>query len=211
MERGRLEGHAPRRRTGGRSARVVNDVLEATVDVLARTGFAALSFDAVAELAGVSRTTIYRRWSSKDELVRAALLRLAEAQPVAHDTGSLRGDLVEFIRLRLIENRRERERAMGLLRANMAELADPGLLALSRLVQERWHRPIMSAVERAIARGELPPVTDPVLVIEPIFGTLQFHLFIFAQEPDLAFAEQLVDLVLAGARAGAAVRRAPQG
>jgi len=97
-----------------------------------------------------------------------------------------------------------------LLRANMAELGDPELLALARLVQERVHRPIVSAVERAVARGELPPGTDPTLVIEPIFATLHFQLFIFAQEPDLAFAEQLVDLVLAGARAGAAIRRPPQ-
>ncbi len=189
----------------------MNGVLEATLDVLARDGLAALSFEAVAERAGVSRTTIYRRWSSKNDLVRAALLRLAEMQPVARDTGTLRGDLVEFIQLRLVGNPRERERAMGLLRANMAELPDPELLAVGRLVQERARRPIVSSVERAIARGDLPPGTDPAFVIEPIFATLHFRLFVFAREPDLAYAEQLVDLVLAGARTGAAVRRPSQG
>ncbi len=186
---------------------MVHDVLEATLDTLARTGFAALSFEAVAELAGVSRTTVYRRWPSKHDLVRAALLRLAEEQPVPREASTLREDLLEFIRARLIGNRRERDRALALLRANMADLADPELQALSRLVQERVQRPIISAVERAMVRGELPPGTDPVLVIEPIFATLHFHLFIFAREPEPAFAEQLVDLVLAGARAGAALRR----
>lgn len=197
----------PRRRTGGRSARVVNAALEATLDVLARSGLAALSFDAVAERAGVARTTLYRRWASKRDLVRAALLHMGEQQPVARDTGTLRGDLVEFIRLRLVGNRRERERALGLLRSNVAELADPELLALARLVQARAQAPIAAAVERGIARGELPQGTDPALVVEPIFSTLYFHLFVFAHEPDLAYGERLVDVVLAGARAGAAVRR----
>src|SRR5512138_1266815 len=93
-----------RRRTGGRSARVVNDVLEATLDVLARDGIVSLSFESVAELAGVSRTTVYRRWPTREDLVRAALVRLAELQPVARDTGTVRGDLIEFVRLRLIGN-----------------------------------------------------------------------------------------------------------
>jgi AcrR family transcriptional regulator len=209
MEHERVVTREPRRRTGGRSARVVAGVLEATLDVLARSGFAALSFDAVAESAGVSRTTIYRRWASKHDLVRAALLRLAEVQPVASDTGTLRGDLVEFIRLRFVDNRRERERAMALLRTNLANLADPELLAVARLAMDTAQRPIVSAVERGIARGELPPGTDPDLVIEPVFATLHFHLFIFGREPSIAYAEHLVDLVLAGARGGAAARRAP--
>jgi AcrR family transcriptional regulator len=207
MDRTRSATREPRRRTGGRSARVVNAVLEATLDVLARAGFGALSFDAVAAQAGVSRTTIYRRWATRHDLVRAALLRLAEVQPVPAEASTLREDLVEFIRARLIGNRRERERALALLRANAADLADPELVALGRLVQENIQRPIVGAVERAIARGELPAGTDPGLVIEPIFATLHFHLFLFAREPELAYAEQLVDLVLTGARAGAAVRR----
>ena len=184
----------------------MNDVLDATLDLLASGGFAGLSFEAVADRAGVSRTTVYRRWPTKLELVRAALLRLASVQPLARDTGALRSDLLEFIRLRLIGNRRERERTKALLRANLAELGDPELLALSRLVQERAHGPITAAVERAVARGELPAGTDPALVVEPIFSTLHFHVLVLGEEPDAHLAEGLVDLVLAGARAGAAVR-----
>jgi len=207
MERARPGTHERRRRTGGRSARVVNDVLEATLDVLARNGYAALSFEEVAAKAGVSRTTVYRRWPSKHDLVRTALLRLAEMRSAARDTGTLRGDLLEFIRVKIIDDRRERERQAGLLRALMAEFGDQELLALARLVRDRMQQPIVAAVERAIARGELPPGTDPLLVIDPVFATLHFRLAVFGHEPDLGLAEQLVDVVLAGARAGAAVRR----
>lgn len=198
----------PRRRTGGRSARVVRDVLEATLDELSRTGFSALTFEGVAERAGVSRTTVYRRWPSKQELVRAALLRLVEAQPPVRDTGALCGDLLELVRSRiLLEDRRERDRLAGLLRAN--DLVDPELHALALLIEDRFEQPIVSAVERGIARGELPRGTDPKLVITPIFASLVYRVFVQRDEPDPGFAEQLVDVVLAGARAGAAVRRTP--
>ncbi len=204
MDRAR-DARERRRRTGGRSARVVNAVLEATLDVLARDGIAALTYESVASLAGVSRTTIYRRWGTRDELVRAALLHLAETLPLARDTGTLRGDLLEFIRLRLTGDSRQRDRAVGLIRANVGQL--PEVSALARLVEERAHRPGVMAVERAIARGELPAGIDPMLVLDPIFATLQFRVFVLGQEPEVRYVEQLVDLVLAGARSGAAVRR----
>jgi AcrR family transcriptional regulator len=211
MERTRSATDGLRRRTGGRSARVVNAVLDATVDVLARNGYAALSFEDVAAKAGVSRTTIYRRWASKHDLVRTALLRLCEMQSSGvRDTGTLRGDLLEFIRVKLIGDRRERERNAGLLRALMAEFADSELLALVRLVRGRMQQPIVAAVERGIARGELPAGTDPLLVIDPIFATLHFRVAVFGDNPDMGFAEPLVDVIVAGARTGAGVQRARQ-
>ncbi len=211
MERTRSAPDGRRRRTGGRSARVVNDVLDATVDVLAHNGYAALSFEDVAAKAGVSRTTVYRRWASKHDLVRTALLRLCEMQwSGVRDTGTLRGDLLELVRAKVIGDRRERERNAGLLRAVMAEFADPELLALARVVRGRMQQPIVAAVERGMARGELPAGTDPLLVLEPIFSTLHFRVAVFGENPDMGFAEQIVDLILAGARTGAGVQRARQ-
>jgi AcrR family transcriptional regulator len=187
---------------------VLNDVLDATVDVLAHSGYAALSFEDVAAKARVSRTTIYRRWASKHDLVRTALLRLCEMHWAGvRDAGTLRGDLLEVIRLQLIGDRRERERNARLTRALMAEFDDPELLALVRLVRGRMQQPIVAAVERAIVRGELPAGTDPFLVMDPIFATLHFRVALFGEEPGAEFAEQLVDVVLAGARTGAAVQR----
>jgi AcrR family transcriptional regulator len=209
MERTRTGEVGPRRRTGGRSARVVNDVLEATLDVLARVGFAALSFEAVAEKAGVSRTTIYRRWATKGDLIRAALLRMCETHGlVARDTGTLRGDVLEVVRAKVLDPV-ERERHTALLRSGVADLDDPELAAIGRLVRTQMQQPLVAAVERAVARGELPAGTDASLVMDPIFLTLHFRSAIFGEDVGMDFAEQLVDVVLAGARAGAAVRRAP--
>ena len=59
--------------SGPRSKRIVNSVREATLSELARVGYAGLSVDAIAQAAGVHRTTIYRRWPTKQDLVEALI------------------------------------------------------------------------------------------------------------------------------------------
>ncbi len=87
-----------RRRPGGRSARVRAAVLRATFEELASVGYPALSFEALARRAGVHKTTLYRRWEGKEDLLLDALLEHAgQAVPVP-DTGSLRGDLRSLAR-----------------------------------------------------------------------------------------------------------------
>jgi AcrR family transcriptional regulator len=205
MERTRPLRAEPRRRTGGRSARVVRDVLEATLDVLAKRGYAALSFEEVATKAGVSRTTIYRRWPAKVDLVRAALLHMADEHPVAPDTGSIRSDLIEGVRVKLAAHVAERD--SGLIRAIPAEHADPELMALVRTVRMRFLQPFLAAIERAVARGELPRAVDPMLVLDAILSAVHMKHAVFCEEIDAAYMEGLVDLVLDGARTLPAARR----
>lgn len=183
---------------------MVRDVLEASVDVLGHSGYAAFSFEDVAARAGVSRTTIYRRWPTKQDLVRAALLRFAEQRPQVADTGSLRGDLEQS--LRACFDPRQATVDARLLRALMAEFDDPELVALARLVRDRLRQPAVAAVERAIARGELPPGTDPDVIIEPTAFTVLLRSAIFGDPIERDFGERLLDVILAGARTGAAVK-----
>src|SRR3954464_9891698 len=91
------DAQQPRRRTGehaarvgGRSERVVRDVLGAAAKELARTGYAALRVDGVAAAAGVNKTTVYRRWPTKPELVRATLQALTQGSMTTPDLGSIR-------------------------------------------------------------------------------------------------------------------------
>lgn len=196
---------APQRRTGGRSARVVRDVLEASIDVLGHSGYAAFSFEEVAARAGVSRTTIYRRWPTRQDLVRAALLRFAEQRPQVADTGTLRGDLAQS--LRACFDPAQAAVDARLLRALMAEFDDPELVALARLVRDRLRQPAVAAIERAIARGELPAGTDPDLILDPAAFTVLLRSTIFGDPVDPDFGERLLDVILAGARTGAGVKR----
>ncbi len=61
-----------RARPGGRSARVVRDVLRAAFELFAERGYGGLSIEEVSARAGVNKTTVYRRWPTKIDLLRAA-------------------------------------------------------------------------------------------------------------------------------------------
>src|SRR5512138_898011 len=76
-------------RVGGRSERVVRDVLAAAAAEMARVGYVALRVEDVAARAGVNKTTVYRRWPTKADLVRDVLCGLGGDQHEAPDTGSL--------------------------------------------------------------------------------------------------------------------------
>src|SRR6266511_5046821 len=84
----------PARRPGGRSARVRSDAIAATLAELAERGYAALSLESIARRAGVHKTTLYRRWGTREELVLEAMLARAGEHISVPDTGSLRGDLL---------------------------------------------------------------------------------------------------------------------
>ena len=87
---------AVRRRTGGRSARVREAVLKATLHAVAEHGADAVSISEIARQAEVHETSIYRRWPTKEHLVLDALLDYSEAKLPIPDTGTLRDDLVAF-------------------------------------------------------------------------------------------------------------------
>src|SRR5579859_7686549 len=83
---------AGRRPGRPRSALAERAILEATLELLAEVGIEALSIEGVAARAGVGKTTIYRRWESKEELIVAAVRRLQVQAPIV-DTGNFRADI----------------------------------------------------------------------------------------------------------------------
>src|SRR5216683_4433691 len=70
-------------------------ILDAAWDLLHAAGYAGLSVDEVAERAGVAKTTLYRRWPTKDHLAIAVAARMLGEVPIP-DTGDLQADLTEF-------------------------------------------------------------------------------------------------------------------
>src|SRR5260370_26527540 len=74
-------------------------ILSAVVGLLGEVGYEAMTMDAVAARAHASKTTIYRRWPGKAELVRAAVdAYVADRALSAADAGGLRGDLLAVMR-----------------------------------------------------------------------------------------------------------------
>ena len=80
-------------RPGGRTAKVRTAVLQATVAALAEDGYEALNVEDVARRAGVHKTTVYRRWPTKTELIADAMCARSNERVEVPDTGTLAGDL----------------------------------------------------------------------------------------------------------------------
>lgn len=141
---------------GPRSRRVIESVREATLAELARVGYGQLTMDKVATAAGVHRTTLYRRWPTKQALVASlfepGLARL-QAVPPGDD---LAADL-EAIAVHLVEDlETPTGRALTALLSSHApelrELAEGGRQEVLRLFR--------GAFERAASRGEIPADVD---------------------------------------------------
>lgn len=184
-------------RRGGRSARVVEDVLRATLHELARVGYGAMRIDDVAALSGVNKTTIYRRWPTKLELVQATI-EMHRDEPPLPDTGTLRGDLVRALEDSVM--RFASPEKLAVLRMFQTERGNPEVEALGRRIRTEHRKARRVLVERAIARGELPSTTDPALVVEIVLSTVYSRVFTHGDPVDRPFLESVVDLVIAGAR-----------
>ncbi len=164
-----------RRRPGGRSARVRAAVLRATFEELASVGYPALSFEALARRAGVHKTTLYRRWEGKEDLLLDALLEHAgQAVPVP-DTGSLRGDLRSLAR-EIVGNITSPE-GEAIVRA-ISSLQHPEP-ALREAIDRFWNARFAltgQIVSRAADRGEVPRGTDANDVIESLIAPVYLRL-----------------------------------
>lgn len=197
---------APRRTEGvrvqGRSARVVELVLRTTVEELGRVGYASLRVEDVAARSGVNKTTVYRRWPTKSELVAAALERLKPEEQVS-DSGALRDDL--FVMLRDMVSRAQTPLGRGIVRMIQAERADPEVADLIRQMRLRGDAVRRRVFERAIERGELPSGCDTSLLTEFVMGPLVARVVHRGVDADDRFLRALIDTVVAGAKAGAAL------
>jgi len=175
-------------------------ILEATFAQLVAVGYAGLSIEAVAAAAGVAKTTIYRRWPTKRDLVVAALATETpfELPPLDVDSRTALGLLVRQAIAMLIESG-----AIRILGSLLVEdQREPGLLDVFRQRILGPRRGMVEAMLRAgIERGEIRPDIDPLVVTEMVAGAVFGHHAILGQTADDAWIEALVDHVWAAIRA----------
>lgn len=174
-----------------RGEAVVDTVLDAALGELARVGYDALSLSKVAARAGVHRTTIYRRWPSKVELVRATMERADRQSALGPSTGSLRGDLTRFV-----ETAR---RSMGT--AGMADILRRGLdsedvdalRAAALEAEQRKHRAAIEMLAQAEARGEYRTDLDKALFLDSLLGLLFGRVVLMGRPLDAEAIDDIVD------------------
>jgi AcrR family transcriptional regulator len=187
-----------------RSEKAQKAILAAAIDLLLEQGLHAMSMDAVAEQAGVSKATIYRWWPSKELLALDALATEWQliAPEATRDTGSLRGDLLARLRpwLRLLRDKPYGRVVAGLVATAQAD-AEFAELYLERFVRPRRDamRPVLL---RAVERGEIPRNIDLEVVLDLIYGPI-YHRMLHGHAPlDERFARNLVDSIIAGIAPG---------
>jgi AcrR family transcriptional regulator len=201
MPAGRIEtkrSPAPKvTRPGGRSARVRASAIAATLAELAESGYAGLSLEGVARRAGVHKTTLYRRWGSREEIVLEAMLERAGERITVPDTGSLREDLLELARTAAANAASPEVAAMA--RAVAAQSPhDERLAAANRRFWSERLALDAGIVERAIERGEVDPGIEPRRVIEAVLGPIHLRLLLTGERVDRPFLEDVVETVVNG-------------
>jgi AcrR family transcriptional regulator len=185
-----------RRRTGGRSARVREAVLHATLDALSEHEPRAVTISEIARRAGVHATSIQRRWGTKENVVLDALLTLSQEKLPIPDTGSLRGDLIAFSRsMAGYLGSAAGETVVRTLAASEddSDMADNR----EQLVWARYEAARVM-IDRAAERGELRPGTNPQIALELLVGPLHYRALITRHPIDGGYVDEMVDTLLRG-------------
>lgn len=183
-----------------RSIQAQQAILDATLALLAEEGFDAMSVEAIAARAGVGKKTIYRWWSSKDELVIDAIKNLQQAHNPMGDSGSLREDLAVLFRstIQTWSGSYARGLAVNLL----------GVMTTHPEVYRAFYEQVFApriqqfaqALQQAQERGEVRQDLDASEIIGLVAGPIWYHMFFDLSDKPLtpAQAEQLVDTIFEG-------------
>jgi len=176
-----------------RDARLDDAIVEATVELLAERGYSEMSLAAIADRAGTTTAALYRRWSSKSDLVAQAVFR-TQGEDVVADTGDLEADLTTMIRwaAEKIYRPAALPAIAGLLsepRADRRQRASSAAAA-SQLVIER--------LDRAKEAGELRSDVNTAVLASLIDGPILHAAFSGVAGVDETWIDDLVRIVLAG-------------
>jgi AcrR family transcriptional regulator len=176
-----------------RQERVTDDTLRAVVELVTEQGVKALTMDAVAARAAVSKPAIYRRWPSKQALIIAA----AESRigPLSvPDRGDLRAELHELLTSRLASYRRP---GTGRLLAELiaAAAGDESAQGEYAAYTERVMGETRSILERGVARGQVSADVDIRSAATLVAAPLVYRLLAERDAPDARFVDEVVELV----------------
>lgn len=186
-----------------RGADVERAILDHTMMILIQRGFQGLTLDRVAAEASVSKASIYRRWSSKEKLVIAAL---GAVPPIEYrSVGTVIDDLTSFIQafVELVRNmpgqRQAQTRMVTMLPSLFAQAADHPELrdALHTYIAQR-QAPMRCILIEAIERGELKQPDDIDLVIDAIMGPVVLRLFLGDGDIGEAATRAIIRLIVDG-------------
>jgi AcrR family transcriptional regulator len=176
-------------------------ILAAARDALLSAGYAGLAVDEVAQRAGVAKTTLYRRWPTKDHLAIAVYADMLDRDVPVTDTGDIRADLVAYLQQIAATLASVRRRSAGIVAELVAAAArHPDVGEAMRGLYTRRIRLAVDLIGRATERGELRSGTDPILLLDQLAGALYYRVLITGTPVDDPYLVRLVGAALDGAQ-----------
>ncbi|GEK03037.1 TetR family transcriptional regulator [Streptomyces sp. 1-11] len=172
-------------RPGGRSARVQESVHAAVRELVGEVGRDALTVPLVATRAGVTPSTIYRRWGDLQELLSDVAVERLRPDTHPADLGSLRADLDAWAEQFLDEMASPPGRAY----IRDALLGDPGGTNAGQCSAYAAEQ-IDAVLARAVQRGE--PVPETELLIDRVVAPIMYRILFRPGRLDAAYARELV-------------------
>lgn len=184
-----------------RVARTRATVLGAAIDLLAERGYSGFSVEGVVERTGIAKTTLYRHWPTRDDLLAAAIARLdgsgLDGAGSLPDTGSVRQDLLDLQARRVRAARTTQwERCMPALveaAAHHPELAKVIAGLTGQILAQ-----IETLLARGVERGELRDGLDPQLAASILIGPTVFRRLLLNEAPTLQRVADVIDLLMQG-------------
>lgn len=179
-------------RVDPRVTRTRSCVLAATRQELVESGYTGTTIDAVAKRSGVARTTIYRHWPTRAQLVIEAFADAHQAPPAAA-SGNVADDLLTL--LRWLRDALE-STSWGQTLPALVDGAsrDEELSALQATSCQTRRERVVDCVRAALARGDLEAGTDPSVVVDELAGPLFYRHLVRRQRTDDRY---LIDLIAA--------------
>lgn len=166
-------------------------VLDAAAELVGECGFGRASIEAISERSGVARSTIYRHWPERSELLVEAVGKRV-GPTAAVDSGDLRTDLLQIFGH--LGNLLSSEPTKSVAASFIAEaIRDPELAALHAKFTERRRAISTTLIEKAISRGDLPKATDPAAMADDLAAPVFFRALILHQPIDKTWIESHVD------------------
>lgn len=170
-------------------------ILDATLQILHQGGYAALTIDRVAATARASKTTIYRRWKTKEHLVLAVFEQMPITSPAVG--GSLAENLTALFGQ--FSSIMQDSPLRGVLPNLVAEcINNPALSSALTKVNDRRRAPIRHVLQHAVEQGELSADTNIELVIDTIQGAIAIRLYFLLDTLSDDWIHGLVQLLLDG-------------
>ncbi len=191
----KIETPAVVRRTGGRTARTTQKVLDAVSTLLGTTPLEQITMGMVAQTAGVNEVTLYRKWGKKDALLADALLKISDTKLPVVDTGNFEEDL--FRVLDSISTYLQTPEGLALLKlGTQAEYP-----MVQQLKDSFWgdrFAKIETLVRAAEARGELERWEDGLAAYEMGVGLLHFRVLERGEALTEAELKQSLEILVKG-------------